>query len=99
MESKDEILKSMGGIPEAVYDAIVQSFYEEAKGRLAVIKASVESNNFEEIAMSAHAIKGSAGNLRLTQIQEVAKALELAAKANNSSDVIKFQEQLISLIP
>lgn len=99
MENKEEILRAMGGIPEAVYDAIVQSFYEEVKGRLAVIKASVESNNFEEIAMAAHTIKGSAGNLRLTQIQEIAKSLECAAKANNGSDVIKFQEQLILLIP
>ena len=98
MESKEEILKSMGGIPEEVYDAIVVSFYEEAKGRVETISNAMKSNDFDTIAKAAHGIKGSAANLRLTQIQDNAKALEHAAKSSNAVDVAKWQEQLTRLI-
>jgi hypothetical protein len=44
MESKQEILKAMGGLPEKVYDAIVLVFYEEARGRMASVGKSIAVN-------------------------------------------------------
>ena len=99
MESKEEILKIMGGIPEEAYDAIVLVFYQEARQRLAGIKLAIESNNLEGVSQGAHAIKGSAGNLRLMQIQDMAKSLEDAAKAKNAAGMILCQEELLRLIP
>ena len=98
MESKEEILKAMGGIPEEVYDAIVVSFYEEARARVATIAKAIESNDFDTIARAAHGIKGSAANLRLISIQDTAKALEYAAKSSNQADISKWQEQLVRLM-
>ena len=99
MKSKQEILKIMGDIPEDVYDDIVVSFYEEARERLKAIKSSIGSNNFEGVAQGAHAIKGSGGNLYLTEIQAAAKSLEDAARAKNTNGVVQCLDQLTRLIP
>ena len=99
MESKKEILEAMGGIPEEVYDAIVLSFYEEARERLKSIGQGIDSNDYEAVSQGAHAIKGSAGNLRLMKIQEIARSLEEDAKAKDSANFVKLLEQLTQLIP
>ena len=86
-------------MPEKVYDAIVLVFYKEARERLIGISKAIEANDLKEVALGAHALKGSSGNLRLTLIHETAKALEMAAQSNNLADAIKCKDQLKSLIP
>jgi len=96
---KQEILKEMGGIPEEVYDDIVKSFYDEARGILQIVSKSISNSDYPTVAKLTHGIKGSAANLYLTQIQEAAKCMEVAAKAANAEDVRKYLQDLVSLIP
>ena len=96
---KNEILKQLGDIPEETYDEFVLIFYEETRGRLKLIAEEMATFNCPAIAKLAHGIKGSAANLRLIQIQEVAKCLQEAAESNNQIQVSKFFELLRSLIP
>lgn len=98
-ESKKAILAALGGIPEEVYDAIVASFYEEAKDRIKQIQQALDSGDLSIVARCAHAVKGSSGNLRLASIQETAKALEFASKNGDMPSTILFFDQLRKAIP
>ena len=96
---KKEILRQLGDIPEEDYDEFVLIFYEETRDRLKLITEEMAALNCSAIAKLAHGIKGSSANLRLIQIQEVAKCLQEAAESNNQIQVSKSFELLRSLIP
>lgn len=96
---KDEILKQLNGIPEDVYDEIVLGFYEETRGRLKDISEAIGVFDQSALVRLAHGIKGSAANLRLVHIQEIAETLQKAAESNDQAQVIKSFELLKSLVP
>lgn len=55
-------------------------FIESAEDSLASLNVAVENNDYDTIFKEAHAIKGSAGNLTLNTIFELAKVLENEAR-------------------
>jgi len=59
---------------------LVQSFTDESAGIVEKLEEAIASNNYAEIANTAHSIKGSSGNLKFTEMYELAKDLELSAK-------------------
>ena len=59
---------------------LVQSFTDESVGILENLETAIEAKNYEEISGFAHSIKGSSGNLKFTQMYELAKEMELSAK-------------------
>ncbi len=60
---------------------LVQSFVEESQGIMQQLEAAIESKNYSEIGNLAHSIKGSSGNLKFDEMYELAKEMELSAKA------------------
>jgi HPt (histidine-containing phosphotransfer) domain-containing protein len=73
------------GISEAHIPLLVGAFLDESKDILAKLLESVSSNNYPDIALHSHSIKGSSANLRLNDISECALGLEHAAKASDAS--------------
>ena len=61
---------------------LIASFLEEGQEILNSLEDAVKSEDFTLIQTHAHAIKGSAGNLRFNDIYEMSKEMELAAKAS-----------------
>jgi len=59
---------------------LIASFLEESAPALVLLDASIASNDLEAISQQAHAIKGSAGNLRFNEVYEMAKDMEYSAK-------------------
>ena len=96
---KKEILAKLGGIPESIYDSIVASFYTETKVRLVDLRKALEANDFLGASRCAHAIKGSAANLHLYEINAIAKSLEAALKANQTDQAKDLLSKLTTLIP
>ncbi len=86
---KQKILEELGGIPEEIYDQLCVGFIEDAKLKMAEIKSAVEINDAAKMKMSAHSLKGSAGNLRISPIQQAALNLEEAIKNNESQDHLR----------
>ncbi len=64
---------------------LLASFVEEAGSAIEQVQNAITSNDFTALAAQAHAIKGSAGNLRLNELYEMTKDMELSAKANDTS--------------
>ena len=60
---------------------LVQSFTEEGKTIMEQLDKAVAEKSYEEIASAAHSIKGSAGNLKFDAMYELAREIELSAKA------------------
>jgi len=64
---------------------LIASFLEESQPIISSLKTAIESNDYNTIGLHAHSIKGSAGNLRLNEVYEMSREMELAAKADDSS--------------
>jgi HPt (histidine-containing phosphotransfer) domain-containing protein len=64
---------------------LVGSFLEESSPILERLQTAIEVNNYSEIQSSAHSIKGSAGNLRFSELSEMAKEIEHAAANADAS--------------
>ena len=85
---------------EDVY-VLVELFVENAQVSLANIEEAIEGNDIQTIQNEAHAIKGSAANLLLVDIQSMARDMETAAlenrKINYLSLFTKIEERIEAL--
>ena len=79
-------------------EMIMDSFLENTKINLASLGEAIKSNDFEQIVRSTHAIKGSALNLLLDDIGNLAKEVELNAMDKKSIDYLKLYDELRLLI-
>ena len=87
------------GISEAHIPLLVGSFLDESKTILESLSLGIQAKDFGEITLHGHSIKGSAANLRLNDIAELAKSIELAGKASDESfDYSGSYERLKALI-
>lgn len=68
------------GFEEGVYGELLLSFIADAEEELRNLGTALNLGDFEVIAGSAHGIKGMAGNLLITHVQDTAKAIEMLAK-------------------
>ncbi len=71
---------------------LIASFMEESVSILDELKNSISAKDFSKIKSNAHAIKGSAGNLRLNEVYEMAKEMEFAAA--DSKDDFEYDSYL-----
>lgn len=78
-------IASVLGISEAHIPLLVGSFLDESKSILENLSTAVAANDFENITLNGHSIKGSAANLRLNEVSELAKSIEMAGKNKDSS--------------
>ncbi len=83
------------GIPVEVYEELLTDYFKDGSERIALLVEAVGRNDLSAVAETAHALKGSSQNLRITDIAELAKQLESAAKSGRPADLI--QEILLKL--
>ncbi len=67
-------------------EMLVEVFLSEAKKNLVDLKKAIDTNNLEDIFRYAHSIKGSAANLTLQEISNIAKEMEDNARINATFD-------------
>ena len=80
----DEMATAIGLKPKHI-PMLIGSFLEESVSILKSLQESVSAKNYEQIKSNAHAIKGSAGNLRFNEVYEMSKEMEFAG-ANAAQD-------------
>ncbi len=73
---------------------LVELFVENAQVSLANIEEAIEGNDIVAIQNEAHAIKGSAANLMLVDIQDMAREMEEAAKSNQKINYLSLFSQI-----
>jgi|GEM_PF-1114861 len=67
------------GLPKDIHARAMLVFQAHTPVLLKRLEQAVASKDHEQVAMASHALKGSAGNLALTQLGETAASLERAA--------------------
>ena len=78
------------GIPEDMYNELLQDFTNQAETVLPQLQAAVEAKDFQQIMERGHFIKGSAGNLRIGELYAIAKEIESGAKEGKDLETIKM---------
>ena len=79
----DEMALSIGLKPKHI-PMLIGSFLEESESILTSLADAIESNDFDSIKLHAHSLKGSAGNLKFTEVYEMSREMELAASESNA---------------
>jgi HPt (histidine-containing phosphotransfer) domain-containing protein len=64
---------------------LIGSFLEESVSILENLGSAITSNSYSDIKLHSHSIKGSAGNLKFTEIYEMSKELEHAGTTSDSN--------------
>lgn len=75
----DAVSKELRIRPE-VYLRIVISFVSTLTEKMKLLESAVDQNDYEQIRVILHEIKGTAGNLRLTNISEKEDVMHRAIK-------------------
>ena len=76
-------------------EMLLDVFIETAEESLEVLDTAISTVNYSEICSASHSIKGSAANLKLLQVSELAKELEVAA---NTKKEIDYNKKLLQLV-
>ncbi len=82
-------------------EMLMEVFIETTTQELQNIQIACDENNFEVISQIAHSIKGSAANLTLMEISNLAKDIEYSAKEEmdiNYQDKINTLKNLVNNI-
>ena len=80
-----EEMASIIGLKAKHMPMLIGSFLEETQSILTNLQTAITNSDLEAIKSTAHSIKGSAGNLRLTEIYDMSKEMELAAGESDST--------------
>jgi HPt (histidine-containing phosphotransfer) domain-containing protein len=78
----DEIAKIIG-INAKHVPMLITMFLGEVPSTLDSLGEAIAQKDYMKIKLSSHSIKGSAGNLRFSEVYEMAKEMEHAATAQN----------------
>ena len=74
-----EALDRCGGRPDGLRQ-VLKMFSQRGSAQLDKMKLLSEAGDFEDLARSAHALRGSAGNLSAYRISSLAEAIETNSK-------------------
>ena len=77
---------------------LIEVFLEGTEESLNNLKNAIQINDFDAIFRSAHAIKGSAANLTLSEISNIAKEMEANAREELEFNYQDAYEKLKLLI-
>jgi CheY-like chemotaxis protein/HPt (histidine-containing phosphotransfer) domain-containing protein len=94
----EEGLKRMGGDYD-FYIEMLQDFVNEFQEAILEIKEVIADNDINKADRLAHTLKGAAGNLSITEVQQEALKLEMAFKEKNldlASELIDTVEEKLN---
>lgn len=81
-----DFLSSKTGYDKEDIEMMLEIFVDKVDAQLATIAEAVSKKDHKAIFMSSHAIRGSLVNIGFDEIAEIAKRLELGAKAFEDID-------------
>lgn len=79
-------------------EMLIEVFIESASESLDSLSQAIANKDFDSILLAAHSIKGSAANLTLVEISELAKTIELNAREKNLIEYSTLHDELKQLV-
>jgi CheY-like chemotaxis protein len=96
----NELLTRVDDDRELVYE-LVQLFLEDCPQRIDTLQAALEHRDIEQLAQTAHTLKGSAGNICAQSLYEAARHLEMLARKGDlqtaPASFVKLQQEMSRL--
>jgi HPt (histidine-containing phosphotransfer) domain-containing protein len=103
-EEKMKILRELDDLPEAVYDELLVETAEIVRNQMLEISGALAQGDYSEMRSLAHAIRGTAANMRLYSLQEASEGLqevlrkqrplnEIATALSRLGDVLREVEE------
>jgi len=86
------------GFSDKDIDMLLTMFHANANSSLEEMYKMIEKQDMQGIVDTAHAISGSAGTLKLDEIYELAKEIEMAAKMGQNIDYHVYHKRLKILL-
>ena len=97
MIDRDQIAAKLG-FKRSDVDMLLAMFSKNAATSLEEMQKMIDEGNMQGVADAAHAIKGSAGNLKLDDIYTLAMTIEMAAKNDKDVNLLTHYTQLSILL-
>ena len=101
---KEKILRELG-FEESFIKELFDIYLKDAAETIAKLEAAVNTGDIESIRSLGHSLKGSSANLRITEVQQKALAVEMEAKGAKDKQVflrliqeLKVQQQELEQI-
>ena len=94
--TKKQILSELGDIPEEVYDGLVMSFITQTKTQIEAVRGYLKAGDSKNAVSLIHSIKGCSANLRLYEIFEFSKNIEIQLREN--ADAQDIDGNIINLV-
>ena len=94
---KDAIAEQLGCTRDDI-DMLLTMFHNNANSSLEEMKKMIELKDMQGIVDTAHAISGGAGTLRLDDIYQLSKKIEMAAKTGQNLDYQASYNRLNTLV-
>ena len=94
---KDKLAAQLG-FKRSDIDVLIKIFRKNTGTLIEEMGIMIKQNNMQGIADAAHAIKGSAGNLKLNEIFELSKSIEIMAKTTQNEDYEMYHDQLKEML-
>ena len=94
---KDKLAAQLG-FKRSDIDILIKIFKKNAGTLIEEMGIMIKQNNMQGIADVAHAIKGSAGNLKLDEIFELSKSIEIMVKTTQNEDYEMYYKQLKEML-
>ncbi len=89
-----EVLDELRGLGIDFFRELVGIFITDAPMRIERMRNALGSGDGRELAQQAHALKGSAGNLAATRVQQLAGDIEARARAGELDTVSRLLEEV-----
>ena len=79
---------------DADLEPIMPRFFELRCEDIEAINRNIEKGDYETIIRIGHSMKGAGGGYGFDYISEIGKAIEMAAKENNTEDIRRWVDEL-----
>ena len=86
------------GLKLPIFKTILKTFINSIDKDMDMLKTHIENKDLENIVQVSHKIKGAAGNLKINNIFEITKDIELSAKEGIDANYKGKFEKLINCV-
>ncbi len=76
------------GINEATYNGLLKCFIDDTREEIGKLDEAIAAGDRAKVVEIGHAIKGMAGNYYITQVRDLAKAIEFMAKEHGNDGIM-----------
>ena len=93
-----QLIKEELHIPQKMITMLLKTYLDECQIQMKELQKSIDTLDFKAIEFAAHSIKGSSANLRIIDVEKLAKTIEDKAKQEKENNLVQSYQELVEII-